>query len=110
MFGCGVLVSALLQEYIVSEKYLRQVEEARETRFQDSVHSRSQYGAGTTLADTTSPVHHTGKLPGSSVTLPSRGPNSAFERWRKTSRARSASPGLRRSLPLLVISVAQHHA
>ena len=80
------------------------------TRSQDSVHSSSQYAAGTALEDTASSVRHTGQLPGSSATLSPRAPNSAFERRRAMTRARSASPGLRRSLSPLGISVAQRRA
>ena len=76
------------------------------TRSQDSVHSSLQYAAGIALEDTALSVRHTGQLPGSSATLSSRAPNSAFERWRTMTRARSASPGLRRSLSPLGLSVA----
>ena len=44
------------------------------------------------------------------MTLSPRAPNSAFERWRTMTRARSASLGLRRSLSPLGLSVVQHCA
>ena len=74
------------------------------------MHSSSQYVARTILTDTTLSVRHTRQLPGNSATLSSRVPNSAFERRRAMTRACSASPGLRRPLSLLGISVAQHRA
>ena len=80
------------------------------THSQDSVHSSSQYAAGTALEDTAPSVRQTGHLPGSSATLSSRAPNSAFERRRTMTRARSASLGLRRSLSPLGLSVAQRCA
>ena len=79
------------------------------TRSQDSVHSSSQYAAGTALEDTASSVRHTGQLPGSSATLSPRAPYSAFEQQRAMTRACSTSPGLRRSLSPLGILVAQRH-
>ena len=65
---------------------------------------------GNALEDTASSVRHTGQLPGSSATLSPRAPNSAFERRRTMTRAHSASPGLRRSLSPLGLSVAQRRA
>ena len=81
-----------------------------ETRSQNSEHASSQYAAGTALADTASSVRHVGRLPGSSSTVSGRAPNVAYSRGMAAARARSASPGLRRSPSPLGISVAQCRA
>ena len=76
-----------------------------ETRSQDSVHASSQYAAGTALADTASSAHHIGRLPGSSSTISGRAPNIAYSWGMAAARARSASPGPRRSPSPLGVSV-----
>ena len=77
---------------------------------QDSVHASSQFVAGTALADTASSVRHSGRLPGGSSTVTSRAPNVAYSWGMAVARARSASPGLRRSPSPLGLSVAQQRA
>ena len=79
-------------------------------RSQDSVHSSSQYVAGIALANIASSVRHTRQLLGSLATLLSRAPNSSFEQWCTMTRARSTSPGLRRSLSPLGILVVRCRA
>ena len=81
-----------------------------ETRSQDSVHASSQFAAGAALSDTVSSVRHAGRLPGGSSTVTSRAPNVAYSRGMAAARARSASPGLRRSPSPLGLSVAQQCA
>ena len=81
-----------------------------ETRSQDSVHASSQFAAGTALADTASSAHHAGRLPGGSSTVTSRAPNVAYSRGMAVARARSTSPGLRRSPSPLGVSVMQRRA
>ena len=78
-----------------------------ETHSQDSVHASSQFADGMALSDTTSSVHHTGRLPGGSSTVMSRAPNVAYSRGMVAARARSASLGLRRSPSPLGMSVVQ---
>ena len=78
-----------------------------ETHSQDSVHASSQFAAGMALSETASSVRHTGRLPGGSSTATSRAPNVAYSRGMVAARARSASPGLRRSPSPLGLSVAQ---
>ena len=80
---------------------------SEETRSQDSVHASSQFAASTALEDTASSMRHTRHLPGGSSTVTSRAPNAAFSRRMADTRARSASPGPRRSPSLLGMSVVQ---
>ena len=65
---------------------------------------------GTALEDTALSVCHTGHLPDGSSTVTSRAPNAAFSRRMARTRARSASPGPRRSPPPLGMSVVQRCA
>ena len=81
-----------------------------ETRSQDSVHASLQFAAGTALLDTVSSVRHAGRLPGGTSTVMSRAPNVAYLCGMVAARARSASPGLRRSPSPLGLSVAQRCA
>ena len=83
---------------------------SEETRSQDSVHASLQFAAGMALEDTAASVHHTGHLPGGSSTVTSRAPNAAFSQGMAAARARSASPGPRRSPSPLGLSVAQRRA
>ena len=80
-----------------------------ETRSQDSGHASSQFAAGTALADTASSARHVGRLPGGSSTVTSRAPNVTYSWGMAAARARSASPGLRRSPSPLGVAVAQCH-
>ena len=65
---------------------------------QGSFQSSSQYATGSALEDTAESVQQGAIVQGSSVTESRRAPNSAFS-WQEfmATRARSASPGLRRS-------------
>ena len=81
-----------------------------ETRSQGSFQSSSQYATGGALQDTAESVQQGAIVPGSSVTESRRAPNSAFSRRRMANRARSASPGLRRSPSPLGVSVARRRA
>ena len=81
-----------------------------ETRSQNSVHASSQFAAGAALSDTASSVHHAGRFPGVYSTVTSRAPNVADSRGMAAARARSASPGLRRSPSPLGLSGAQQCA
>ena len=78
-----------------------------ETCSQDSVHASSQFAASVALEDTASSMCHTGQLLGSSTTMSSVAPNSAFVRRRTPSRAHSISLGLRRTLSPLGVLVVQ---
>ena len=65
---------------------------------------------GMALADTASSARHIGRLPGGSSTVMSRAPNVTYSRGMAAARARSASPGLRRSPSPLGVLVAQRRA
>ena len=81
-----------------------------ETHSQDLVHANSQFVAGTALKDIASSIWHTGTLPGSSSTISTRAPNTAYTGRLALTQEHSASLGLRRSPLPLVLSVAQHCA
>ena len=70
----------------------------------------SEYAVGMALEDTTSSVRRAGTLPGSSSTISTRAPNTAYTQRSALTRAGSASSGLRRGLRrLLGFSLAQRH-